>query len=159
MISIRFQHRRLPAYHNSSGPPSLLYVHTLACCASCILDLVSNVLSMYRTSLRPPLPLVSGCLAENRFTVATGIECTVCASGYGRGAASACHLCNESFKVGMYSILAVATLLALIVMALLVVYLVRKQGWSRYGDERTLDCLSYYSSREELGAFHEPGAY
>ncbi|CBJ26637.1 adhesin-like protein [Ectocarpus siliculosus] len=57
-----------------------------------------------------------------------GPQCAVCASGYGRGVANACHLCTASFKGGMYFVLAVAALLTLFVAALLAVYLVGGRG-------------------------------
>ncbi|CAM9462085.1 unnamed protein product, partial [Ectocarpus sp. 12 AP-2014] len=57
-----------------------------------------------------------------------GPQCAVCASGYGRGVANACHLCTASFKGGMYFVLAVASLLTLFVAALLAVYLVGGRG-------------------------------
>lgn len=50
----------------------------------------------------------------------------MCASGYGRGVADACHPCTASFKGGMYFVVAVTALLTLIIVVLLAVYLVRK---------------------------------
>ncbi|CAN0008375.1 unnamed protein product, partial [Scytosiphon promiscuus] len=52
-----------------------------------------------------------------------GPQCAVCAAGYGRGVADACHLCTASFKGGMYFVVAVIALLMLVVAALLAVYL------------------------------------
>ena len=51
--------------------------------------------------------------------------CSVCSTGYGRGAANQCHSCSEGFKGGMIFILSVGVLLTLVVLALLAVYLVR----------------------------------
>ncbi|CBJ33868.1 probable extracellular nuclease (ISS) [Ectocarpus siliculosus] len=57
-----------------------------------------------------------------------GPQCAVCASGYGRGVANACHLCTASFKGGMYFVLGVTALLTFFVAALLAVYLVGGRG-------------------------------
>ncbi|CAM9095530.1 unnamed protein product, partial [Laminaria digitata] len=57
-----------------------------------------------------------------------GPECTVCAPGYGRGAANHCHRCTTSFKAGMYFVITTAAVCALVVMALLAVYLVGGRG-------------------------------
>eukprot|EP00904_Undaria_pinnatifida_P010820 jgi/Undpi1/6869/HiC_scaffold_21.g09345.m1 len=53
-----------------------------------------------------------------------GVVCSVCSSGYGRGAANQCHVCSESFKGGVFFMLSLAMLAALVVAALLAVYLV-----------------------------------
>ena len=52
--------------------------------------------------------------------------CTVCASGYGRGAANECHRCTTGFKAGMYFLITMVVVCTLVMLALLVVYLVRK---------------------------------
>lgn len=54
--------------------------------------------------------------------------CAVCAEGYGRGVANACHECTESFKGGMYFVMALAMLLTIIVGTLLAIYLVSGEG-------------------------------
>eukprot|EP00904_Undaria_pinnatifida_P010819 jgi/Undpi1/6868/HiC_scaffold_21.g09344.m1 len=53
-----------------------------------------------------------------------GVVCSVCAAGYGRGAANQCHECTEDFKGGMFFVLSLAVLLAIGVVALLSAYLV-----------------------------------
>ncbi|CAN0138387.1 unnamed protein product, partial [Pylaiella littoralis] len=57
-----------------------------------------------------------------------GPQCAVCSSDYGRGAASACHRCTASFKGGMYFVFAVATMVTIVIAALLAVYLVGGKG-------------------------------
>lgn len=49
----------------------------------------------------------------------------MCAPDYGRGAGNQCHRCTPSFRAGMLSILAFVAVFALVVTALLVVFLVR----------------------------------
>lgn len=51
-------------------------------------------------------------------------DCGVCSEGYGRGSANSCHKCTREFKGVMYFVLAVVTLLAIVVIALLATYLV-----------------------------------
>ena len=51
--------------------------------------------------------------------------CSVCASGYGRGASNQCHLCTARFEQAMYFVLALTALATLVVSAMLAVYLVR----------------------------------
>lgn len=55
-----------------------------------------------------------------------GSECAVCAPGYGRGVANACHECTATFRGGMYFVMAVGLLLTVVVALLLAVYLVRQ---------------------------------
>lgn len=68
------------------------------------------------------------------------LECTVCASGYGRGAAKTCHLCTPGFKAVMYAVLVILAALALVVTALLAVYLV-STSIAGLGVMIILDCL------------------
>lgn len=53
------------------------------------------------------------------------VECAVCAPGYGRGTANECHRCTTGFKTGMYLMIALVAACAIVVLALLAVYLVR----------------------------------
>lgn len=51
--------------------------------------------------------------------------CAACSTGYGKDVANGCHKCSDSFKGGMYFVLAVVGLLTIFVVTLLTVYLVR----------------------------------
>lgn len=66
-----------------------------------------------------------GTPARTPLTTAMLKVCSVCSTGYGRGAANQCHICSDSFKGGMFFLLSVAVLLAIGVASLLAVYLVR----------------------------------
>lgn len=54
--------------------------------------------------------------------------CSVCSSGYGSGAANQCHECTDDFKGVIFFVLSVAVLVALVVLALLGVFLVSCRG-------------------------------
>lgn len=71
-----------------------------------------------------PVALPSVCAATRLFSPRC-LECSVCAPDYGKGAGNQCHRCTPSFRAGMLSILAFVAVFALVVVALLVVYLVR----------------------------------
>lgn len=65
----------------------------------------------------------------------------MCAPGYGRGVANACHQCTATFKGGMYFVLALGLLLTIVVAALLAVYLVRGGRGGEGGPPATQGCF------------------
>ena len=102
--------------------PSLLYRLAATCC---VLHFKSTHFSLQQTILLPLDPR-SAPSAKTRLPTPECKECAVCASGYGKGAASECHRCTTGFKAGMYFVVTIVAVFALVVMALLAVYLVRR---------------------------------
>ena len=90
--------------------------------------------------------------------------CAVCAPGYGGGVVNACHECTDGFKTGAYIVVSFASILVLVVAALLSVYLVSGVEWE---SKPTVSCgapASYIHSllykplftREETDQIHVP---
>ena len=97
----------------------------VSCCVDGILHSKSTSFGFQQAILLPldPRPLPS---AGTRMSTPECEACTVCASGYGRGAANECHRCTTGFRAVMYFLFTMVAVCALVMLALLVVYLVRK---------------------------------
>lgn len=57
-------------------------------------------------------------------------DCGVCSSGFGQGVGNTCHACTAGFEAGMFTLVALAALVALLGALLIAVYLVSRAAAS-----------------------------